>query len=288
MTTKHKQVLNLIATAFLASGLAGCGKETATVDAVAPAPTAAEDTSKETAITVNQLADRYYAETLSRTPEVAYFSGVELERHDGMADNSPAAREAGESSEDAMLSQLQAIDADSLVGKPAWITQAYLLQALKSSVGTRVCRSELWNVNQMGGWHSGYGTIARLQPVGTAELREQSLARWAKLAGFVDQEIANLETGLASGYSAPKAVTRRVIDQFDGLLALEIEKSPFYSPATRDEDASFAIATRAQPSRRLGQSKPVSSIYRRLAPPHPFASESDSAASPHRSQTTTG
>ena len=43
---------------------------------------------------VNQIADRYYATTLERVPETAYFSGVELAHHDGMEDNSPSAREA--------------------------------------------------------------------------------------------------------------------------------------------------------------------------------------------------
>jgi len=43
------------------------------------------------------------------------------------------------------------------------------------------------------------------------------------------------------GYSAPKTVVQRVIDQVDGLLALEIEESPFYSPAVRDADPGFMV-----------------------------------------------
>jgi uncharacterized protein (DUF885 family) len=38
---------------------------------------------------------------------------------------------------------------------------------------------------------------------------------------------------------------QRVIDQVDGVLSLEVEQSPFYSPAARDEDVAFAVATRA-------------------------------------------
>jgi len=38
-------------------------------------------------------------------------------------------------------------------------------------------------------------------------------------------------------------VVQRVIDQVDGLLALDVEQSPFYSPATRDGDRAFAQAT---------------------------------------------
>ena len=195
------------------------------------------------AATVTAVADRYYAESLARTPEIAYFSGIDIDRHDGLEDNSLQTRRLAEISIDEMLQQIESIDADSLAGHSAWITHAYLLQSLKSSVALRVCRSELWNVNQMGGWHSDYSSIAQLQPVGTPELREQSLHRWQKLAGYVDLEIENLKHGLDIGYSAPKTVVQRVIDQVDGLLALDVEASPFYSPASRDNDAAFADAT---------------------------------------------
>ena len=84
------------------------------------------------------------------------------------------------------------------------------MQELRAVKALRICRMELWNVNQMGGWHSGYGQIARLQPVGTAELREQSLARWSKMSTYIDQETENLNHGLKLGYSAPKSVVQRV------------------------------------------------------------------------------
>ena len=193
---------------------------------------------------VNQVADRYYTSALKNTPEIAYFSGVDLPRHDGLEDNSPASRRARAAGIDQMLEALGPVSADDLVGRTEWITYAYLLQSLQSDVALRVCRNDLWNVNQMGGWHSGYAQIAGLQPVGTAELRAQSLARWSKLPGYVDQEIANLEQGLEAGYSAPKPVVQRVIDQVDGVLGLEIEASPFFSPAERDGDSEFTEATR--------------------------------------------
>ena len=194
---------------------------------------------------VTTLADRYYAFALEYSPETAYFAGVELPRHDGMSANDPATRQLVEAAEDEMLTTLEGIDASTLTNRTEWITHAYLLQTLRSAVATRVCRNELWDISQMGGWHSGYGQVAGLQPVGTPESREQSLARWSKLAAYADQEIENLQRGLELGYTAPATVVQRVIDQVDGLLALEIEQSPFYSPAARDDDPAFADATRA-------------------------------------------
>lgn len=230
--TRFLPTLALVASCALALG--ACSRDQ--VPAVDPADTAAA--------TVTRVADRYYAETLARTPEVAYFSGIELDSHDGVADNSPEAREAAELAEDEMLAELEAVDADLLLGRPEWITYAYLFQELKASVALRVCRSELWAVNQMWGWHLFYPQIATLQPVGTPEFREQSIERWSQFAGVVDQEIANLQQGLELGYSAPQTVVQRVINQVGGLLAQDVSDSPFYSPAARDNNELFAMATR--------------------------------------------
>jgi len=210
-------------------------------DAQAPASA----TTSNPVDVVNGVADDYYAYVLETTPETAYFSGIELEIHDGLSDNSLAAVAAYDASIDAMLMRLDDIDVMALQGTPAWITYAYLKEELEAKVGIRVCRTELWNVNQMGGWHSGYAQIAQLQPVGTAELREQSLARWSRFAAFINGELANLGEGIKLGYTAPKTVVQRVVDQVDGLLALDVEQSPFYSPAARDDDEAFATATRA-------------------------------------------
>ena len=225
----------VLAAALLCLHLGGCGREE-----IEPV----DENSSTTAI-VNRIADRYYAESLERTPEFAYFfAGVELERHDGMSDNGPVALEAEHAAVDEMLAVLRSVDANSIAGTPEWITHAYLTQALESRVAERICRRELWNVSQMGGWHLGYTQVAQLQPVGTAELREQSLTRWSKLAPFIAQEMRNLERGLDEGFSAPKTVVKRVIDQLDGLLALDTEDSPFYSPAVRDDDEAFGQRTR--------------------------------------------
>ena len=227
------------------------------------------------ALTVTALADRYYAFTLELKPEVAYFSGIDPPRHDGMEDNSPAAIQSAETEIDQMLQALRMIDTATLTGKTEWITHAYLMRELQSSVALRVCRTELWNVNQMHGWHSNYAQIAELQPVGNADLRQQSLARWTKLATYIDQEISNLEYGLELGYSAPKSVVQRVIDQVDGLLSLEIEKSPFYSPVNRDDDRDFVTATRSLVAEQIN---PALMRYREfLAGPYMEAARSELA-----------
>ncbi len=193
---------------------------------------------------VNNVADEYRLHVLRTNPEAAYFSGVELERHDGLRSNRLDDIARSQTKVDSLLRVLRSVDGDSLLGDPAWITYVYLLEELENQVGTRVCRTELWNVNQMGGWQSGYVRIAQQQPVGTSELRSQSLARWSQFSDLILREIENLKTGLALGYSAPKTVVQRVVDQVEGLIQLGVEESPFYSPARRDDNNAFKVATR--------------------------------------------
>jgi len=199
----------------------------------------------DAAATVNDIADRYYEQALELAPESAYFAAIDIDRHDGLYDNSPAAQDAAERFADALLAELDAIDIKALAGTPEWVTAALLTQRLRVDAGIRICREELWNVNQMGGWHLSYTEVAQLQPVATEEQLVQALTRWSKFAAFADQELENLKAGLAQGYSSPKTVVQRVIDQVDGVLGLPIEDSPFNSPGVRSEDEAFATAMQA-------------------------------------------
>lgn len=216
-----------------------------TVTGLTGCTTATSGTPLSPRVAVTGLADRYYAHTLKTQPETAYFSGVEIDRHDGLRDNSLSAMRLQHQFEDDLLVRIRAIDPSSLRGEAEWITHAYLTQILESSVARRVCRSELWNVNQMNGWHLGYSQLASLQKIGTPQLRAASLARWARFPEFVDTELAKLKLGPAQGFTAPKAAVQRVIDQLDGVLALAPDKSPYYSPAARDDDPDFARNTYA-------------------------------------------
>jgi uncharacterized protein (DUF885 family) len=193
---------------------------------------------------IAELGDRYYDFRLKTQPEAAYFYGIEIDRHDGLSENSPAALKRAQAAEDAMWAELQAL-APPERGTPDWITWGFLKQALASARDLRVCRQELWGVNQMDGWQLNYTQLAELQPVGTPELRQQALARWSAMPALIDQEIANLRAGLAAGYSAPQAAVRRVIEQLDGLLEIPATDSPFASPARRDDDEDFSAAFNA-------------------------------------------
>ena len=188
---------------------------------------------------VDRLADLYAERDVARMPEKGYFMGFPPERHDGLFNNSTEAFERTRREDDEMLAELDLVPTDALAGTPQWVTTGLLREALEASRDLRVCRKELWKVDHMRGWQVYYPLLAGMQPVGTPELREQALARWRKLPTMLANEIANLQRGLKAGFTANRAVTKRVIAQVDGLLAVPMEQSPFTAPARHDETPEF-------------------------------------------------
>lgn len=199
----------------------------------------AQPAAGDAAARVTALADEYVAAFIAAYPEEAEAWGLSLGRHDGLTDNSPAALAAWRAREDAWAAALDGIDGTALRGRPEWITYGMLRERVQSSQAARVCRAELWPVNQMSGWQVGVSGMAQTQPVGTPELREQALARWRKLPRYVDTEIAQLREGVRQGYTVPRRNVQLVIEQLDAVLATAVEESPFYGPAARDSTPEF-------------------------------------------------
>jgi uncharacterized protein (DUF885 family) len=214
---------------------------------------AADDPVTTGPAAVDAIADEFYAAVLEVQPEVAYFAGVEIERHDGLTDRSPAAERRWQAREDRWLSRLHAIDPDSLIaGSPASITHGALTEQLEASHDARVCHVAWWTgVNHMESWHTTLATLAERQPVETEKLRAQAIARWSQVPGLVRQEIANLKVGLDKGYSAARPVAERMLEQIDGLVDADLVDHPYASPAGRSDDAAFAREYRTLLSDRI-------------------------------------
>jgi uncharacterized protein (DUF885 family) len=188
---------------------------------------------------LDALAERHVALQLSSNPPIAYFLGVPAPDNRRWADRSQRAMAATQRQSDSILADLRRIDPARLTTPRRRTTHAAMLESLEADQQVRVCRSDLWAVSHTTGWHLGIANVAREQPVRTAEERADALVRWSALPTLIDQEIANARLGLAKGYSAPKAVVRRVIRQLDGLLSAPPEKLPFFAPAARAEDPAF-------------------------------------------------
>src|SRR5688572_26355165 len=96
---------------------------------------------------VRALADTYVAGFFDRFPEQVTYYGIAGRSHDRLTDNSLAAIQEWEKKEDAWLADVRGIDPASIVSGPLQATYAILREALESSVASRVCRSDLWNVS---------------------------------------------------------------------------------------------------------------------------------------------
>src|SRR5678816_3118911 len=172
-----------------------------------------EVTTASPADAVNSLATAWLRENTERNPASATEdTGWMAPLAARVFDNTPGALTRWHRHEDSVLAQLKTIDTVALAGKPEWTTYGILRYSLESSVGSRICRGELWNISSyVTGWQQGYTDVAARQRVGTAARRTAALARARALPKFIDNEIANLREGVRQGYTAPDAVVRNVI-----------------------------------------------------------------------------
>jgi uncharacterized protein (DUF885 family) len=200
--------------------------------------------SRDEAAALSVLADRMIAMELRASPLLGYFADVGVADHRRWGDVSPAALRAYEADSDGLLAALGELNVERLTPSDRAIV-AGMREDLESGQQMRICRRELWAVSHMGGWHLSLSTAAREQPVETAEERAWAMERWSALPGYIDQQIANARAGLNEGYSAPKSVVRRVMQQFDGIVGDTSENNPLYGPAARSLDLNFAVEFRA-------------------------------------------
>ncbi|HEX7113554.1 MAG TPA: DUF885 domain-containing protein [Steroidobacter sp.] len=197
------------------------------------------ESADELAARVVALADAYVDGLTKRFPEQALLRGLPLERQDGLTDNSQVALRKWHAMEDRWAAELKDIPSEKLRGRPEWIILGFLEEAIESSRGLRVCRYDLWPVNQMGGWQALMTQVAAVQPVGSDKARQEALARFGQLPRYLSTEIDALREGLRQGYSTPKRNVELVIGQLDQLLDQPVDQWPLYSPASRDESPEF-------------------------------------------------
>ena len=221
--------------ASLAVLVTGCGR--------GPEPAASKPQTESADTRVRTLADVYLQGYFDRNPEARTLYGIPGAHHDELSDNSLEALKAWQAREDGWLAEAKHIDPPSIHTAPLRATYAIVREALEGSIGTRLCRYELWSVSQfVNAWQVNFGYVVTIQPVGSDQARQEALARWSRLPKYIDTEIANLRAGLKEGYSAPKGNVRLVIDQMNTLIRSPLADSPFDSPSVRDQTPEFRKA----------------------------------------------
>jgi uncharacterized protein (DUF885 family) len=186
---------------------------------------------------VTHLSDEFVADYKRRFPFTVMYTGLPLERQSDIDINSPRDLTRWRRFVHSIEVQLDRIPEAELVGRPEWITRAYLSQGIAEAHTAEVCRSELWDPN---GWVSRLRWIADAQPVATAKDRREAIERWNHLSEWIDQDAVNLAQGLRAGYSGYRDAVESEIKQIDTLIAAPAEQWPTTALAKRANDAEFA------------------------------------------------
>lgn len=225
--------------AFFTCALLACGESPP--PAHAPAPPGDDAASRALAI-----ADAVVDDQLAHQPEGVTQLRMPGARYDWWDDESPAEIARVEAHQDELLAGLAAIDRGRLGDSPAGLAYDIAKETLEAKKQVRVCRLELWGtLRPLSNLLTRLADTAEAQPVGTADLRAQALARFSRVPALVDTHIANLREGLRSGYLQADVNVRQVIEQTDRLAQASPDASPFYSPAERDGDPEFRAKMKA-------------------------------------------
>lgn len=132
---------------------------------------------------------------------------------------------------DAILARVVAIDASRL-GEIDRVTFALLRGKLETEHALYACNFHEWNVDSAGGGQLGeLSYLVESHTVTAPGDAANLVARMTQGAKLIDDTIANLRVGLASGRVAAAEKLRRAIEQLDGELAKPVESWPMATPA---------------------------------------------------------
>jgi uncharacterized protein (DUF885 family) len=190
---------------------------------------------------INTLADTYIRRMFEASPEAGTFYGIANANNAALSDNSAGGIKKWQIFEDSLYKVLKTINLK-VLSKADQATYSILYEQLEGDVDCQVCKTELWSVDQTGGWQLGLGELAAMQPVGDDIKRKATLERWGRIGHYIQNEIDKLQLGIQSGYLAPKVNVNHVVQQVNGMLTDTVEKSVFYTPALTDTNKAFGAA----------------------------------------------
>jgi uncharacterized protein (DUF885 family) len=190
--------------------------------------------------TVTQLADAFVAEYKRRFPFQVMYTGMPLSTQSGVDINSRGDFANWRAFVYGLEVELKKISENALVGRPEWVTRADLLEGIAQTHMADTCQSELWNINPYG-FVFVLPTVADSQPVTTAKGRREALARWHRIAQWLDQERANLALGLGRGYAAYRTGVADELSQVEAFIAQPYADWPTTVLAKRAKNALFTL-----------------------------------------------
>ncbi len=224
--------------------------------AAAPAAHAADEPSTPRA-ELRELFDRIWEWKLDSFPELATQVGAPG-RDDRWTDLSIEAIAERQRDQRKFLADLEAIDASGL-DADARLDRELIRGALQQSIDGFEFPSEYLAISQLGGVQHRVPELLASMPTGSIADFENRLARLRAVPALVEQTLALLARGLASGITPPRITLRDVPQQVRDLITQDAAASPLLS--------SFADLPKAIPEetraalRRSAERTLVDDVY---------------------------
>jgi uncharacterized protein (DUF885 family) len=129
-----------------------------------------------------------------------------------------------------LLRRVEALDRTKLSAEDKLNFDLFLLEMRSRVEGDRF-PSEVATINQMGGLYSNLGELAQQIPRDTVKDHENFITRLRAFPKLVDDNIALLRQGLASGVTPPRVILRDVAELIGNQVVDDPVKSPIYELA---------------------------------------------------------
>jgi uncharacterized protein (DUF885 family) len=146
---------------------------------------------------------------------------------DRLPDASPEATAAWRAAEGALLSRSKALPELSAGDR---LTAELLAFELEGDLRLGACRFELWDLSARENPLTRLLDVPEHHPTGTPADLDRLRTRYQAAPAWVDQQIANLRTGLATGRVVSRPTADLVVAQVDRFLARPIDESPLAEP----------------------------------------------------------
>ena len=210
------------------------------------------------------LLDEQWQDTLKESPELATVIG-DYRYNDRWSDGSQAAIDGQRQRDEAFLARFKAIDASDFADGES-LNRTLIIDQLTDRLEHQRLKLNLMPLDQSGGAHLEYPSLAAVVPTETVRHYEDWLARLNAMPEQVDQLIATARAGLAAGMVPPKYLLTKVASQCQAIAAAAGVDSAFAAPLQRFPD-SIPVAERARLKAAIVTAidDKVRPAYRRLA-----------------------
>ncbi|WP_026375156.1 DUF885 domain-containing protein [Aestuariibacter salexigens] len=228
----------------------------ATQHVYANAPSAALSSSAQSMTAVqsesqklNQLLERFFADSLARSPVYATFVGVH-QYNDQFGEPLSDQWLADELAfQQGYLDAIKAIDGTQLTGQD-WLSYEIFKHAREQAIKGFEFESYVMPISQMGGAHSWFamlGSGSSAQPFNNEQDYRNFMQRAKGFADYMDSTIWAMKRGIEKGIVLPRPIVEKLLPQLSAHIVDDITQSVFYGPvAALDEKDGISADAKAE------------------------------------------